>query len=304
MKMGGSMNNINLNLYKYFFQVAKYESYTKAAQELMISQPSLSYSIKVLEEQLGIKLFKKEKNRVYLTNEGKEIYDKLVIIFELFDNINPSTDTLDGTIILGLRPAFAEETLPVYMHELNLIYPNLQIDYITGESEQLKKMLLNHEIDILIDEVKLDGEACSVLAFEDPCVFITHRHNKEKYQNMVIDEKYCMNNPIYVVSMNKFIQKIIDLYSEFKYENIRSTPLMLLKLEATDYVGLAPKIILKREFQTNEFFELNTNIAIPKAKMYASYIKRLSNKKINAVIEFFKENDYYELLEEKKEIKN
>ena len=67
------MNNINLNLYKYFFQVAKYESYTKAAQELMISQPSLSYSIKVLEEQLGIKLFKKEKNHVLLTNEGRNI---------------------------------------------------------------------------------------------------------------------------------------------------------------------------------------------------------------------------------------
>ena len=41
--------NINLNLYKYFYEVAKYNSYTKAAESLMISQPSLSYSIKVLE---------------------------------------------------------------------------------------------------------------------------------------------------------------------------------------------------------------------------------------------------------------
>ncbi len=297
------MNNINLNLYKYFFQVAKYESYTKAAEELMVSQPSLSYSIKVLEEQLGIKLFKKVKNHVYLTDEGKEIYDKLVTIFELFEEINPGADGLSGKVILGLRPAFAEETLPVYMHELNLTYPNLQIDYVTGETAQLKKMLLNHEIDILIDEIKLDGEACSVLAFEDPCVFITHKHNKEKYENKIIDEDYCTNNPVYVTSLNRFVKKIMDLYPEFKYKDVRSTPLMLLNLESNDYVGLAPRIILKREFQTNEFFEVGSNIVIPKAKMYASYIKRLSNKKINAVIDFFRENDYYALLEDKKEIK-
>ena len=50
-------NNINLNLYKYFYEVAKYESFSKAANSLMISQPSLSYSIKVLEEQLNKQLF-------------------------------------------------------------------------------------------------------------------------------------------------------------------------------------------------------------------------------------------------------
>ncbi len=297
------MNNINLNLYRYFFQVAKYENYTKASQELMISQPSLSYSIKVLEEQLGIKLFKKEKNHVYLTNEGKELYDKLSEVFEILDNINPSSNDIVGKVILGLRPAFAEETLPVYMHELSLVYPNLQIDYYTGESEQLNKMLLNREIDILIDENAFDGEISSVLAFEDSCVFITHKNNIEQFKNKIIDEKYCSENTLYVVSKNKVIRKTIELYPDFKYENIRSTPLMLLNLSNSDCIGLAPKIILTRELQTNEFVVLDTNIAIPKAKMYASYIKRLSNKKINAVIDFFKENNYYKLLEVKEEIK-
>ena len=159
------MNNINLNLYKYFFQVAKYESYTKAAQELMISQPSLSYSIKVLEEQLGIKLFKKEKNHILLTNEGKNLYTQLIAVFEILDNINNDGDDVSGNITLGIRPAFAEETFPIYMHELNKLYPNLHIDYVTGESGQLKKLLYNHEIDILIDEDKLEGEINSTLIF-------------------------------------------------------------------------------------------------------------------------------------------
>jgi len=294
------MNNINLNLYKYFFQVAKYESYTKAAEELMVSQPSLSYSIKVLEEQLGIKLFKKEKNHVFLTAEGKEIYDKLLGVFEVLDSIGIEGNNITGKITLGLRPAFAEETLPVYMHELNNLYPNLQIDYITGESDQLKKLLYNHEIDVLIDEEKMEGEVSSILAFEDPCIFITHKHNAEVFKDCTIDEKYCINNELLVVPMNKYVQKIMDIYPDFKYSLIRSTPLMLFNLEESTKIGLAPKIILKRELQTNEFIELKTNIGIPKARMYASYIKRLSNKKINAVIEFFKANDYYDLLSESK----
>ena len=294
------MHNINLNLYKYFFQVAKYESYTKAAEELMISQPSLSYSIKVLEEQLGIKLFKKEKNRIFLTNEGKEMYDKLIVIFELLEEVNPNNDDISGKITLGLRPAFAEETLPVYMRELNRLYPNLQVDYVTGESDFLRKLLFNHEIDILIDEDKLDGDIASVLAFEDPCIFITHKHNKEKFANIVINDQYCIENKVMVVPMNKYVQKVMDIYPDFNYMLVRSTPYMLFSLEESDMIGFSPKIILKRELQTNEFIELKSDVGIPKARMYASYIKRLSNKKINAIVDFFKMNDYYSLMDETK----
>lgn len=294
------MNNINLNLYKYFFQVAKYESYTKAAEELMVSQPSLSYSIKVLEEQIGVKLFRKDKNRVHLTEEGREIYEKLTVIFDLLEDVNPNNDDVSGKIILGLRTAFADDAWPVYMRTLNLLYPHLQIDYIPGESDTLKKLLLNHEIDILIDEEKLDGEVTSVLAFEDPCIFITHRHNKEKFANSIINDRYCMENKLVVVPMNKYVQKVIDTYPDFNYLPVRSTPYMLYSLEFSDKIGLSPKMLLKRELQTGEFLELKSDVGIPKARMYASYIKRLSNKKILAIVDFFKSNDYYSLLTETK----
>ena len=46
-------NNIDLNLYKIFYVVAKYESFSKAANELYVSQPAISYSIKKLEEELN-----------------------------------------------------------------------------------------------------------------------------------------------------------------------------------------------------------------------------------------------------------
>ena len=149
--------NINLNLYKYFYEVAKYNSYTKAAESLMISQPSLSYSIKVLETQLEKKLFIRENNKIKLTDEGEDLYNRLDAIFKQFEEVN-NEDDYRGKITLGVRSAYAFRILPNYINELNKIHPNLEIDYIIGKSEKLLSLLENKQIDILIDEQKVDTE--------------------------------------------------------------------------------------------------------------------------------------------------
>lgn len=63
--------NINLELYKIFYYVAKNKSITRAANELLISQPAISKSIKTLEAQMGEKLFIRKSNGVELSEKGK-----------------------------------------------------------------------------------------------------------------------------------------------------------------------------------------------------------------------------------------
>lgn len=55
--------NFDLNLYKVFYMVAKNNSFSKAAEELLVTQPSVSYSIKQLEERLEIKLFQRNQKK-------------------------------------------------------------------------------------------------------------------------------------------------------------------------------------------------------------------------------------------------
>ena len=69
--------NINLDLYKVFYHVAKNKNITKAANELNITQPGISKAIKNLEEQLGCSLFIRTKSGVILTDEGKIISNKI-----------------------------------------------------------------------------------------------------------------------------------------------------------------------------------------------------------------------------------
>ena len=75
--------NTNLELYKTFYHVAKNGNITKAANELIVSQPAVSKSIKVLEEQLNTTLFTRNNNGVTLTTAGKIIYDKVKAAMDL-----------------------------------------------------------------------------------------------------------------------------------------------------------------------------------------------------------------------------
>lgn len=62
---------MNLNQLQYFVVLARYEHYTKAAEELEISQPSLSHAMTTLERELGTRLFQKKGRNVVLTKYGR-----------------------------------------------------------------------------------------------------------------------------------------------------------------------------------------------------------------------------------------
>ena len=74
--------NINLNLYKTFYDVARYGSFSKAAEFTFSTQPSISKQIKNLENQLETELFHRKPNGVELTEKGKELlfYIKQLLI--------------------------------------------------------------------------------------------------------------------------------------------------------------------------------------------------------------------------------
>lgn len=72
---------MNLNYLKVFHTVAKHQGFTKAAEELLISQPTISVQIKNLEQELGLELFQKLGRKVYLTEAGRTLFHYTSKIF-------------------------------------------------------------------------------------------------------------------------------------------------------------------------------------------------------------------------------
>lgn len=282
--------NINLNLYKYFYEVAKYNSYTKAAESLMISQPSLSYSIKVLETQLEKKLFIRENNKIKLTDEGEDLYNRLDAIFKQFEEVK-NEDDYRGKITLGVRSAYAFKILPNYINELNKIHPNLEIDYIIAKSEKLLSLLENKQIDILIDEQRIDTEGYkSILQTKNKMILFTTKEKAKKIKKDVITLDYLKDKKIGIVKKNLVTKEIESLYPKLNYNEALSSPLMLIDVEKNDDFGISPISVIRKEIERGELVQLDTDFIIPDANIYLSYIKRLENKNIKCVIDFFVEH--------------
>ena len=281
--------NINLNLYKYFYEVAKYNSYTKAAESLLISQPSLSYSIKVLETQLEKKLFIRDNNKIKLTKDGEELFNMIDNIIKQYGS-SSNEDDVKGSLTLGVRSAYAARVLPFYINEFNKIHPNLEINYKIDSSERLLNLLNNKQIDILIDEQRIDNdEVKSILYVSNKTILYCSKDNASKYKKTLsLDdlkkEKICL------CETNINTNRIMDKYPELNYDLCLSTPLMLVKIEEGDLLGISPKAIIEKELKLGIIKEIKTSIVIPTADMYISYIKRLENNNIRCFIDFFLEH--------------
>ena len=279
--------NFNLNLYKYFYEVAYYGSYTKAADSLMISQPSLSYSVKVLENQLNKKLFVRGSKGIELTKYGKFLYNKLDIVFKELQSINEDDDEISGNITLGVRSAFAYKVLPFYINELSKIYPNLQINFVVVTHDKMLDLLKNGDVDVIIDEYSYDGEYNSLeLEYSYENIFFTTIDNAKKVK--LVTKDLLDGCDICLVETNRISREFEKEYPICKYIKVQSTPIMINMVKNLNIVGLAPLVLISDDIEKGNLARLDTNIKFPKLNMYVTCHRGDKDKKVKAMMEFFK----------------
>lgn len=291
--------NINLNLYKYFYEVAKYNSFTKASEKLLISQPALSYSIKTLENQLGIKLFNRINNKIILTEDGKIIYEKLTEIFKEFDEIGKvASSSFEGTIKVGARIGCVNKILTPKVNEFNIIYPNIKIKLIVRDKKELEDLLNNNQIDIVIDDNKYcvnSEKICNIALKENISTYlVASAKYKDIFDNIKIDKKYFKNNKLLLVLGNGYGQ---ELYKELgqkqneKLINCSTTQMLLGKLDSEPIIGHVAKVLIKKELDNGSLVIVNTNFDLPNTTNYASYFKDKEDLKLKAFLNIMKEEN-------------
>lgn len=141
--------------YEYVYAVYKEKSFTKAAQKLFISQPSLSAAIKNLENKIGAPLFERTSSQITLTEIGKayiETAEKIMSAEDDFANkIHDIYNLKTGHISIGSTNYMFSYVLPELIKTFSSLYPEIEINLESANSITLKKMMLNEQIDILID---------------------------------------------------------------------------------------------------------------------------------------------------------
>jgi DNA-binding transcriptional LysR family regulator len=143
-----------IDSYKIFESVARNESISKASEELYISQPAVSQSIKKLEETIGGELFNRTKHGVTLTSEGKTFYEYIKKGLDFIENGEKVFSSLkyleSGTIRIGASTTITRHILMPYLKEFHKLYPNIDIEIVNHLSGTLVSMLKSGLLDLLV----------------------------------------------------------------------------------------------------------------------------------------------------------
>ena len=135
---------MELRVLRYFLIVAKEQSFTKAAEQLHITQPTLSRQLAALEEELGTVLFNRGGRNVTLTDEGILLKRRALEIIDLEDKIREEfkeSQVVDGTITIGCGEFAAVELLAQICERYRAKYPMVQIRVHTGTADTIYEMM-------------------------------------------------------------------------------------------------------------------------------------------------------------------
>ena len=183
--------NINFELYKVFHEVATAKSISKAAENLLISQPAVTQSTKTLEDQLGGKLFIRTPKGVILTNEGEELYKYIKEGMNYFINGTNKFSSLknldSGVINIGATTVISEHYLMPYLDTFHTKYPNVDINIHNDLTDNLIKELRNGNLDIIIINIPntniKDIDTYALTTLQD--IFVGNSKYKDKKYNTI-----------------------------------------------------------------------------------------------------------------------
>lgn len=141
---------INLHQLKIFHTVARSGSFSRAAAELLISQPSVSIQVGELERQLGAELFEQAGKSVRLTEAGRVLDDYAARILTLIDEARVAMDELKGLrrgrLLLGATSTPGTYLLPALLGRFKEQYPQVEIVLRIREARRIQEMLLQREL--------------------------------------------------------------------------------------------------------------------------------------------------------------
>ncbi len=146
--------DINYELYKVFYHVAKTLSFSEAAGILFISQSAVSQSIKVLEKRLDVSLFTRSTKRVALTKEGELLFKHIEPAVNLIDRGESQLLSSAKTGSVQLRIAASDTIcryyLVPYLKHFHLLYPDVHLRVINGTSLRCAELLEAGEADLIV----------------------------------------------------------------------------------------------------------------------------------------------------------
>lgn len=282
---------IDFELYRIFVAVAEEENITKASDKLSIAQPAITKQIKNLENQLSVKLFERKSKGVALTQEGKDLYEKLKNSIEELNRIDAQVGK-DRFINISTHNHMGSCILGDVINEYYLKYPNVNLNLICEETPEMIKKLKNKELDIVfskkdnreildsIEYIKL-GYLHDVIIASKDSIYANQELTLENIEDQII-----YTPRIYAQSVTRIRESTPGKSLKLKNSSYKT----ILELARTGKaLGLITReYVDKTDYEKFNLVEVKTSIELGKVE-FGIYINSNKFKELNNLIKIIKE---------------
>jgi DNA-binding transcriptional LysR family regulator len=257
-------NNLNLNLYRVFYTVAKTKSFSESSRTLHISQPAISKHIQNLEYELNTLLFYRTNRGIELTPEAKAL---LVYVEKAYNylmlgerELQEGKELTKGKVSIGTSTHLSFYCLNNYIKDFMKSHPNIVINISNHNDVMLFELLQQHNIDLLITtgDFTSNKELKSIELSKTEYCFAYDKTKLELSEIKTLEDIF--NNPVLLPSKNS--KQRTELEKILSTKSIISTPIMEIESSETmlNYIkeGIGIGYIQKRIIEQNENIEIIT----------------------------------------------
>lgn len=203
---------------EYFLEIARYRSFSHAAEAIHISQPTLSRTMIELENELGEPLLRRTRQDVTLTRFGEEFITQAQAVVHAFHNLIPSKqqapNTFTGTVYIGIPPITAVTRFSSILGAFRRTYPRIQIRLLEQGPRALSKMLRNGLLDFGIFK-PLDEQIYQWDWFEEDYHDVILPPDHPLKENAALTYDNLKNEPLLLYSGDYLLHdKILNAFQE------------------------------------------------------------------------------------------
>ena len=181
-------NILNLKQLEAFYLVVKKRSFTRAAEELNVTQPAVTIQVKSLEKSLNLRLIQQVGKKIQLTESGEFLYQYAEKIFDLVSDANEKMrdfkKLMRGTLRIGTTKNYARYIMPSLLSEFQRRFPGIKVILDEGNSEDMAKSVLERKNELaLISQLNLDRKIKSLFFSTVEFVLVVspeHRFSQRK----------------------------------------------------------------------------------------------------------------------------
>ncbi|MGG3526499.1 LysR family transcriptional regulator [Bacillus pseudomycoides] len=225
---------IELRQLEYFVAVSNELHFTKAAEKLNISQPSLSQQIRALEHEIGMPLFDRIGKKISLTEAGRILLSPSKKVFHEVEQAYAAIQDLNGLqqgkLTIGALLTTVNYLLPPAILNFNELYPNIELSVLGLRTGEIREKLLQNELDIGITFLPVqDKEIISIPLYQNELTLVVPT-NHELTQHTTVTMGVLQKYPIILLPKNFFLTQLIRSHCQ----NFNFTPKPILEISTME----------------------------------------------------------------------